>query len=282
MRLPEKSNEISIDSTGWQNSPYPPLGFVAFYEAELGNGDCYGLYWPFGKENEEPIICEIYHDGWSINYRFSCLDKFLDWYSTYDDEDFSYDDEPEDSTNCIQVYMRGKEFLKSGDIDNAISYFRRATELFGEISEIWQSLAGQLKRTKDIDGFEKTVLRAIVSNWSFGIPSENTIRSFKAIRKEGPLKDDPLVKRSEQLCFSFGGTKENDEYNLISDCIDEYLSQNNHYFAIMLKLNYGYIMYSETTAFQERYNFSKDTWLSELKNMCKNGFGDSREFNYRV
>lgn len=45
-------------------SVYPPLGYVScFAELDVGNGDSYGLYWPIGKENEDPIVCTTMHDG---------------------------------------------------------------------------------------------------------------------------------------------------------------------------------------------------------------------------
>ncbi|MBP9892361.1 MAG: hypothetical protein KBG84_10705 [Planctomycetes bacterium] len=45
-------------------SVYPPLGYIScFAELDVGNGDSYGLYWPIGKENEDPIVCTTMHDG---------------------------------------------------------------------------------------------------------------------------------------------------------------------------------------------------------------------------
>lgn len=65
----------------------PRKGLSRFFEHELGNGDCFGLYWPFGKENETPLVCEMMHDSWYINPTFSGLGSFLDTFSTLDEDD---------------------------------------------------------------------------------------------------------------------------------------------------------------------------------------------------
>ncbi|MGS5120098.1 hypothetical protein ACVD1I_06555, partial [Escherichia coli] len=40
--------------------------------------------------------------------------------------------------------------------------------------------------------------------------------------------------------------------------------------------NYAWIMSSETTAFQERYDFNIDEWRAKFRQLCLEYFGDSR------
>src|ERR1700733_3825903 len=65
MRLPAAYRSVTLDVEP-RHVPYPPLGFYSIAEHELGNGDCFGLYWPIGREDHEPIVAETFHDEWSI------------------------------------------------------------------------------------------------------------------------------------------------------------------------------------------------------------------------
>lgn len=80
MLLPARIGETSGLSAQFHEhpDPYPPIGFCSFADHELGNGDTFGLYWPFGREAREPIICEIWHDEGALVPMFSSLSAFLD------------------------------------------------------------------------------------------------------------------------------------------------------------------------------------------------------------
>jgi hypothetical protein len=77
VELPKQADRITLDSAFVARHPYPPLGFLPFLENQLGNGDYFGLYWPVGRETEEPLVVEMQHDGWSMCPAFSSLDAFL-------------------------------------------------------------------------------------------------------------------------------------------------------------------------------------------------------------
>ncbi|MGG6230753.1 hypothetical protein [Tenacibaculum sp. SDUM215027] len=98
----DKINLIEDNETG----PFPPNGFYKFKEANFGNGDYFGLYWAFGKEHQEPIVCEILHDEGILMPRFSCLNKFLEWYQLND-----YDWGEEEINDDAFVL----NFIKKGD-----------------------------------------------------------------------------------------------------------------------------------------------------------------------
>ena len=61
MRLSGQFNALTFDSDV-ARGPYPPQGFVSIAEGALGNGDCFGLYWPLGREGDAPFVCEMFHD----------------------------------------------------------------------------------------------------------------------------------------------------------------------------------------------------------------------------
>ena len=54
---------------------YPPIGFFPFYGARTGNGDCFGYYWPIGRESGSPIVAFTSHDVWSLIPKFSSIES---------------------------------------------------------------------------------------------------------------------------------------------------------------------------------------------------------------
>ncbi len=128
MKLPEKINEVSINSE-IEVGVYPPNGFLQFEEASLGNGDYFGFYWEFGKENQEPIICEMIHDESIIVPKFSNLDIFLEWYKL---NDFDWGKKEVDDEKFVLNFLnKGNEELKQNNVEKAIEYYRQSTNSFG-------------------------------------------------------------------------------------------------------------------------------------------------------
>src|SRR5688572_25207249 len=76
MKLPSEVSKITLFA-GPSEGAYPPMGFCAFEECALGNGDYFGLYWPIGSEQQEPIIIEMRHDEGALIPAFSSLAAFL-------------------------------------------------------------------------------------------------------------------------------------------------------------------------------------------------------------
>nr|MDZ3901683.1 hypothetical protein [Escherichia coli] len=89
---------------------------------------------------------------------------------------------------------------------------------------------------------------------------------------------DPVIQciKEQGLDLSFGGTKENNNYPLMQMCVDTYFAQRKPLQALTLLHNYAWIMSSETTAFQERYDFNIDEWRAKFRQLCLEYFGDSR------
>lgn len=79
MKPPQNIDALSLaDDDVGANGIYPPLGFKSVWDAEPGNGDRYGLYWPYGKEDQDPIICDMIHDEWRLEVAFSSVRSLSD------------------------------------------------------------------------------------------------------------------------------------------------------------------------------------------------------------
>ncbi len=78
------------------------------------------------------------------------------------------------------------------------------------------------------------------------------------------------------MTHRFGGEKDNVNYGLLREAIDEYFAQGAYLDALSLHQNYAYMMMSETTSFQERHGFRVDEWRTEFAAACRIHLGDDR------
>ncbi|WKB80410.1 hypothetical protein QYR09_11675 [Cellulophaga lytica] len=266
MKLPNNITEISLNKEV-QVGVYPPNGFLHFYEASLGNGDYFGLYWEFGKEDKEPIVCEMIHDEGIIRPSFSSLDKFLEWYKL---NDFDYGDEEIEDENFVYNYLeKGNQCLKDNNVNKAIEFYKKSTKSFGELSENWFKLASQYKRIGNELDFQKCIINAVISNWAIEFPSQNVLRLLKNCTPVKELENHPLFKNRENFDLNFGGQKENKNYEIIKDIFTELYEIGDTNKAMLLEQNYALMMYWETSSFQERNNFNINDWRSRFAQKTK-------------
>lgn len=271
MKKPPQLDALSLgDQNLGTGGTYPPLGFRPIWDGELGNGDYFGLYWPYGHENREPMVCDMLHDEWGMAVSFSSIGKFLEWLELNDGG--RGDLEVDDPAFVGRRFQEAKRLL-ANQPEAAIASLRSICEDFPESTEYWQTLASQLRRIGDVDGCHAAALRAFASNWAFGLPQEGTLRLLRSAN--GKL-GDPLVARSDQISLQFGGVKVNTMYELLKECISDYLSSGSHVLGLLLNQNYGYMMSMETVSFQERYDFDSERWLEEHSSLCSQYLGDSR------
>ncbi|MEN7547556.1 tetratricopeptide repeat-containing protein [Rapidithrix thailandica] len=262
MKLPTRINKIS-PAYDLEVGVYPPSGFLQFDEANLGNGDYFGLYWEFGKEMQEPVVCEMIHDEGRIVPCFSSLDKFLEWYEL---NDFDWGEKEIVDQDFVYHYInKGNDYLKQNKPEQAIEKYKKSVQSLGEISENWFKLATQQKRIGNEVDFQQSILNAILSNWAIEFPSQNAIRLFKGLKPVSELNDHPLIRNREKLEFSFGGKKENNDYRVLRDIIDELGEREDFRSTLLLEQNYATMMYWETSAFQERYGFHLEEWKAKFK-----------------
>ena len=133
MKVPSGIEKVSLSKSDMSFGPYPPLGFVPLFDAELGNGDYFGLYWPLGKENEEPIVCDMLHDEWALEPSFSSLEKFIEWLSLNDWK--RGDEEVVDERLSTVIFTKAKLLYSGSDIESAIELLNKACINFPERSE---------------------------------------------------------------------------------------------------------------------------------------------------
>lgn len=273
MKRPDGLESLTPVAGYFDGTAYPPLGFVPLLEGELGNGDYYGLYWPYGKEARDPIVCDMVHDEWSLEPSFSSAALFKKWLELNDGA--RGDREIEDPDSVAARFMKTRMILHNQP-EEAISRLRSICSDFPEHPDYWFTLAGQLRRTGDHVGCAEAAIRSFASNWVFGMPPNGTIRFLQNAREIPSLADDPLVKRSNEIEMNFGGTKENNVYEILRDCIASYLNSENPIRGILLNQNYGYMMMMETRAFQERHRFDVAEWSTQQSELCATHLGDNR------
>jgi tetratricopeptide (TPR) repeat protein len=277
MKIPNGIEKVSVSEGDVPLGPYPSLGFLPLWDAELGNGDYFGLYWPLGKENEDPIVCDMLHDEWALEPSFSSLEKFIEWLEVNDWE--RGDEEIEDDQLSSSIFTKAKTLYSGSDVEAAIDLLNKACSNFPEVSEYWFSLSSQSKRVGDIETSANAALKALNSNWVFGLPAQGVIRSLRSPQFGEALSKDPLIQRVDEFNFNFGGVKENSMYPMMYECVQEYFNSGQFIDGLMLYQNYGYMMYSETVSFQERYNFNLKSWQSEYAELCLKHLGDNRVFS---
>jgi len=271
MKAPAQIGQLSLagEDLG-TGGTYPPLGFRPVWDAELGNGDYYGLYWPYGRESQDPIVCDMLHDEWGMEIAFSGVAIFTDWLQL--NEGRRGDVEVEDFALVSRRYDELKPVLRDQP-EEAVAGLRAICDDFPESAEYWYALASQLRRIGDHTGCHAAAVRAFASNWAFGVPPDGTLRMLQNAKDQTA---EPLTARSGQLTMQYGGTKENSNYDLLKECIGEYLSSSTPVLGLLLNQNYGYMMAMETTAFQDRYGFDPADWIEEHSQLCAEHLGDSR------
>ncbi len=270
MKLPERIKEVTIRGN-LETGAYPPNGFLEFDEAALGNGDAFGLYWEFGKEQQEPIVCEIQHDEGVMVPCFSSLDKFLEWYEL---NGYSFGEEEIDDPDFFTMFMvSGNEFLRQNNPEAAVAEYEKAVQSFSEASEPWFKLSSQQQRIGQTFEAQKSLINSILSNWSIEFPSANAVRFLNRIKPVDELSLHPLIKNGTSLSLNFGGKKENNDYLVIRDIITELRETGDIRNSLKLEQNYGYMMRWETHSFQERYNFNYSDWKEKFVNDVERALG---------
>ncbi|WP_299008683.1 hypothetical protein [uncultured Tenacibaculum sp.] len=262
MKLPKNINKITLINN-IETGPFPPNGFQKFKEASFGNGDYFGLYWEFGKEHQEPIICELVHDEGLIIPRFSCLNKFLEWYQL-NDYDWG-EEEINDDAFVINLIKKGDNQLKQGHTEKALAFYKQSTDVLGEYSENWYKLGLLYERAGNQLEFQKSIINAVLSNWSIQNPSEYALYKLKNLNPIDELKQHPLIKNRKIFDLHFGGMKENKIYEIIREIITELINIGDIDKALTMEQNYALMMQRETTSFQERYHFNLNSWQRDFK-----------------
>ncbi len=272
MLAPDQLTLISVDRKWVHRTPYPPLGFIPFSDNELGNGDTFGLYWPIGRETQEPIVVETWHDSWAIQPAYSSLASFLKAVQSAPDD---FPEPPtlfEDPDSPSACFIAAKE---SQEIEAAIAHLEKATAILPEYTDALALLWAQYVRVGRIEEAIEVSLRAIISPPCFGARPLKALRWLCGVQSSSPLvKEDPIWLARNELKFSFGGKKENSDFPVLLNAIHSYLAQSQFLKASTLMQTYAELMSAETVSFRERYGFIPDAFIAwQIETSSKHATG---------
>lgn len=260
MNIPDQLTLITVDKSWSHRTPYPPLGFIPFSENELGNGDTFGLYWPIGRETQEPIVVETWHDSWAIQPTYSSLASFLSVVQSASDD---YPAAPtlfEDPNSPLACFIAAKE---SQEIEATIRNLEKATTILPEYTDALSLLWAQYVRVGRIEEAIQICLRAIISPPCFGQRPLKALRWLCGVESSSPLvNDDPIWLARKELKLSFGGKKENSDFPILLNAIHSYLAQSQFLQASTLMQTYAELMSAETVSFRERCEFILDEFIA--------------------
>jgi hypothetical protein len=265
MKLPYSIDKVTILPVT-EALVFPPVGFVEFEEGNDGGGDCYGLYWQIGREDQEPIIFLKNHEEFLLLPEFPNLDSFLGWYNI--EQGHAVDFKPSSAMSFFpDLYNKARVLTKNNKTEDAIRSLQESIEQFSEFTDSWTLLAENFYKINELDEAEYASLNSIISNYAFGYPSKKAIDQFNRINPSGKYKDHPLVKRKEGLLS--GGNYINPfqiNYESISESIAEFEDRSDYRSALILEHNYAHLMNFEKMEVREKYNFNSFTWANNFKN----------------
>ncbi len=268
MKLPKEIYQVTLKEDRYWTGIFPPLGYIEFEEGNDGGGDYYGLYWQWGKEQQEPIVCQLRHEEALLVPAYPDLNAFL-----ASDQQLGkqfFDEKGLDNkTFFLMPFQKAKVLARNGQVSQAIERLQISVELFAEYSDSWTLLSEQLRKQGNILQAQQAALQAIKSNWAFGLPSQKAIAQFEVIDENGPLSGDPLVKRKAGLLT--GGTYNNpfkvDVEQLLA-CIEAYKDVNDVLSAMLLEQNYGYWMYLQDEQTKIKFGFETEKWRQAFVKRC--------------
>ena len=266
LRLPSEINQITLDKDDHPVGYYP-LGFIPFAEHQLGNGDYFGLYWPIGQEDREPIVAETFHDEGTLQPTHSSLAQFLAM-SPEDGDD--YPEAPthqQDPLAPLGSYLEARRLVGERHVEAAVELLQTVVQRLPEYTNALGLLATQYLRLGRTEDACRTAVRAIVAPPSFGQAPLN-IASWLAQHQEPPadLQDDPVwLRRAELISIPSGGTKHGGAYAALAEAIDAYIAQDQVVPALTLMQSYSEFMNGETRSFQERHSYDFRAWRQQQR-----------------
>jgi tetratricopeptide (TPR) repeat protein len=282
MKLPSDVDRISLDRTFAAKTAYPPMGFYPFFEYQLGNGDTFGLYWPIGREQEEPIVAEVWHDEWRIVPGYSSLHAFLKATERLEEDDLPESPSLElDPRSPVACFEAAKLEIQAQRIEEATALLEAAVAVLPEFTDALGLLGAQYIRLGRYAEAGEVAVRAIISPPCFGGRPLKLLRWLASQREAPPsLVEDPIWLVRSQLCLTFGGVKENPDYPLLLNAIEQYDALGQILKAVTLAQTYAELMSSETVAFRERYGFQAEQFFSKQLELSARLRGGPRRLDF--
>lgn len=303
MRIPARYEQLGITSSdsgvvsSWPTPQlYLPPGFVPIGDFELGNGDTFGLYWPIGMEETEPILCEFWHDEWTVHPFSSSYEGLLRFMAASGrgrDEGLNEErlveaaralgvalpdalPDGEELTGVQHVVLdrdspeaclrAAKELAGSGDLDAAEAHLRNALRVLPEYTPARLAFAQLRRRRGDRAGCAEALAFALGSPSCFGGDRKRALQDAVRVRDEDApaLRKDPIWSRRGLFRF-VDGVKESDDYRLLEEAVEEFLARSEGQRAVWARVLHGERMAAETVSFRERYGFTREAHFTKLR-----------------
>lgn len=279
---------------------YPPPGFLEIPGLfELGNGDVHGFYWPIGRENADPILCETWHDDHTLRPDASSLEGLVRLRSQEDRGDgeeqliadrlgFEVPDPGEDTSSIspderleidpaspTALVDAAKIATQENKLEQAESLLLRAINVLPEYTEAISMLAWLYRRMRrDREAAERAV-EAIGSPLAFGpLKRLETLNWLKRLKDDAfpNLAEDPLWRERHQLTFETG-EKTSGDFEVYERAVQTYLEQGRGDRAVRLRILIGELIWAEATPFRERMGYTLEVHLARLReNLARGGF----------
>ncbi len=188
---------------------------------------------------------------------YSTLSAFLAATQERDEEDLpeppSLAGDPQSPIACLEA---AKREIQSQDVEAAVTLLETAVDVLPEFTDALSLLAAQYLRLGRYSEACEAVLRAIRSPPCFG---QRPVRILRWLASQDDAQpdtlDDPIWRVRKELRLVFGGEKENSDYPMLQEAMEQYLVQGQLVEALTLMQTYGQLMSQETISFQERYGF---------------------------
>lgn len=302
VRCTREGKVIAGFEKDWGGLPYPPPGFLHWNILDIGNGDCFGYYWPIGKEDDEPIFCVTMHDsrelvplaaslgsclrrqwlsGWSdVDELRATADEYSvpiddlppresdDDSTELDESDFPTDEvlysyDPESPQLCLSA---AKASIGRRDLTAATQQLTRALSRLPEYAEAWALMAQVCRQKQDLRGAAAAMMQALTAPVCFGAADrKKLLGSLQRMNDAArPEDDDPLWSRRSELTFA-EGVKEKNDFTLFEELIAAYHERGMGIRAVRLRVLAGELMGHETISFRERHHWDWNEYWRKLR-----------------
>jgi hypothetical protein len=279
----------------WPRSPdaiYPPVGYLHWTVLEVGNGDTYGYYWPVGQEDQDPIVCTTEHDTSRLVPLASTLTGCLRLIRATDPEIAGdvwevarafgislTDTRPNnvatpaqalatlDSQSPQLLLMVARLALRTGDLAGCEHAATLALSLLPEYREAAFVLSQLHRRQQRLTQAAQALLVGISSPLCFGGGYDLRVKCLKTLQgmqDDLVTGDDVLWRERRRLTFRTG-VKQNDDFHIYEDAIEESLATGSGTRAIWLRMLIGELMAMETVSFQQRYDWTPPKHREDLR-----------------
>ena len=280
---------LNIDKDGqpinWGRTyDYIPHGFLDARLFDIGNGDSTGFYWAIGRENDDPLLCDIYHDNWALAPVASNLEDLIkvNWYDYQHDFDgqisqiavaldISLPDLSKDELSTEQrlefnpkspyyLVIASQKAIDGNDLKAAETNLQKAIKILPEYALAHYYLAMIYRRipSRKLDAINSMIQTLICPITFGGVSLRRKVLYWLQSEDElNELQSNPLwVNRHKLTCYI--GEKYNNDFGIYEEAIEEYLNQGQGVNAIQLRTLVRELMGIETTAFRERYKYTKE------------------------